>query len=105
MLWGRLAGDGVGNGESAHALRDITRRYAFERVAASTERSYEPNWGIWVSWRSFVGKACWMLKKHVGSGAGKGTRRNEMVFFCTGKGSKESTIVDKTVAINFFCHD
>ena len=104
MLWGRLAGDGVGNGESAHALRDITRRYAFERVAASTERSYEPNWGIWVSWR-FCREGVLDAEQHVGSGAGKRTRRIEMVFFCTGKGSKESTIVDKTVAINFFCHD
>ena len=30
------------------------------RIAASTKTTHEVNWRMWVSWRSFVVKECWL---------------------------------------------
>ena len=49
MPLNRLAGAGSGGRGSADVLGDVARGYAFERVAASTRKTYEANWGMWVS--------------------------------------------------------
>ena len=46
----------------ADVFGDIARGYAFGRVAASTRRTYEASWRLWVNWRSSVGKGCWLQK-------------------------------------------
>ena len=52
----------LGTGEQLILFGDIAKGYAFGRVAASTQRTYEANWRIWVSWRSFIGNECWLRK-------------------------------------------
>jgi len=56
---------------------------------------------MWVSWRSFVGKECW-LRKDMGEMELVEELAEFMGFCCAGKGNKESTIVGKLVAINFY---
>ena len=56
----RLAGAGSGGRGATDVLIDIARGYVFGRVEASTRKAYEASWGMWVCWRSFVGKGCWL---------------------------------------------
>jgi len=78
---------------------NVARGYAFGRVAASTRKTYEVNWGMWVSWKSLVGKECW-LNKYMGH-LELAERLAEFMRCCrAGKGNKKSTIVGKLVAIN-----
>ena len=101
MSWNRLAGAGVGNGGAAHVFGDIARGYAFGRVAALTRRAYEANQRMWVSWRSFIGTGCW-LPKDMGEMDLVGELVGFIGYCCAEKGNKESTIVGKLVAINFY---
>ena len=97
----RLAGPGAGGREAADVFGGIARGYAFERVAASTIRTYHASWRLSVSWRSFVGKGCWLQK-----GMGGIELVAELAEFmgCCGaeKGNKETTIAGKLVAIIFY---
>ena len=52
----------LGDGER-QMCSEILRGYAFGRVAASTRQTSEANWRMWVSWRSLVGKGCWLQKE------------------------------------------
>ena len=103
MSLNRLADAEVGNGGAAHVFGDIAGGYPFGRVARSTRRTYEANWRMWVSWRSFIRKKCWLRKYKMEMELAR-----ELVefmgycFACAGKGNKESTIVGKLVAINFY---
>ena len=91
----------VGNGGVARVFGDTARGYAFGRVAPSTRRTYEANWRMCVSWRSFKGKECW-LRKDMAEMELVGELVEFMGCCCAGKENKESTIVGKLVAIKFY---
>jgi len=101
MSRNRLAGAGTGIGGAANVFGDIAREYAFGRVAALSRKTYEANWRMWVSWRSLVGKGCW-LQKDMGEMELVGELVEFMGYCCAEKGNKESTVVGKLVAINFY---
>lgn len=97
----RLAGAGTGGRGAADVFGDIARGYAFGKVAASTRKTYEANWKLWVSWRSFVGKGSW-LQKELGEMELVAELTEFMGYCCAEKGNKETTIAGKLVAINFY---
>ena len=73
---------------------DSAQEYAFGRVTASTRSTYEANWGMWVSWRSFVGNGCW-LQKGMGEVELAAELTEFMGYCCPKKGNKESTLAGK----------
>ena len=95
----RLAGPGAGGWGAVDVFGDIARGYAFGRVAASTRRNYE--WRLWVNWRLFVRKGCW-LQKAMGEMELVAEVAESMGYCCAEKGNKETTIAGKLVVINFY---
>ena len=46
----------AGQGGAADVFGDFAIGYAVGRVAASTRKTYEANWRVWVSWRTYAQK-------------------------------------------------
>ena len=57
--------------------------------------------GLWANWRSFLGKGCW-LQKGIGEMELVEELAELMGHRCGEKGSKETTIAGKLVAIKFY---
>ena len=68
---------------------------------ARNRSTYEANWGMRVSWRSFVGKGCW-VQKGVGEAELEAELTELMTYCCARKGTKELTIAGKSVAVQFY---
>ena len=96
----RLAGPGAGGRGPPDAFGDITRGYAFARVAASTRRTYEGSWRMWVNWRSFAGNMFW-LQKGMGGMALVAELEEFMRYCCSEKGNQETTNAGQPVATDF----
>ena len=97
----RLAGPGAGGRGAADVFEDIARGYSFGGVAASTGRTYEASWRLWVNWRSFVGIGCWLQK-----GMGEMefvVELAEFMGYCGAeKVNKETTFAGELVVINLY---
>ena len=78
-------------------LIDIARGYVFGRVEASTRKAYEASWGMWVCWRSFVGKGVGCTE-----GWGSGSWPSLWGNIPPRKGNREKTIAGKLVANNVY---
>ena len=91
----------LGTGEQLMCSEILREGTHLDELQLRLVRTYEANWKVWVSWRSFIGKECWLRKDMRAMELVK-ELVEFMAYCCAGKGSKESTTVGKLVAINFY---
>jgi len=74
---------------------------AFGRVAASTRGTYHGAWRLWVKCREWRGKSCW-LEATASELEVVDELAEYMAYRFAARGIRETTIVGKLVAVNFF---
>ena len=91
----------LGTGEQPMCSEILREGTHLEELQLRLGKTYEANWKMWVSWRSFIWKeSC--LQKDMGEMELVRELVEFMGYCWAGKRNKESTIVGNLVAINFY---